>query len=232
MMTTSLQFSEQVPKTLTDYVYGQLREDIIQGKLAPDSKLKIEHLRGEYNVGATPIREALSRLSSDGFVITEGQRGFRVSPTSAEDLDDVTELRITLELKALKSSILHGGDAWESRVVATYYQLSKVEELDLFAHIETWEQRNHDFHWALISACTSKWLLHFYNILYDQHKRYRNISLVANLGNRAIHAEHQRIYDAALARDVETACRETESHIRLTAQITHQVLREQMEMGL
>lgn len=227
-MTTSLQFAEQAPKTLTDYVYGQLREDIIQGKLVPDSKLKIEHLRNEYNVGATPIREALSRLSSDGFVITEGQRGFRVSPTSVEDLDDVTELRITLELKALRSSILHGGDAWESRVVATYYQLSKVEELDLFEHLETWEQRNHDFHWALISACTSKWLLHFYNILYDQHKRYRNISLVANIGNRDIQDEHKRIYAAALARDADTACRETEEHIRLTAQITHRVLREQL----
>ena len=227
-MTTSLQFSDQAPKTLTDYVYGQLRADIIQGKLAPDSKLKIEHLRGEYNVGATPLREALSRLSSDGFVITEGQRGFRVTPISPADLEDVTELRITLELKALKSSILQGGDEWESQVVATYYQLSKVEELDLFEHLATWEQRNHDFHWALISACTSKWLLHFYNILYDQHKRYRNISLVANLGNRDIHTEHQRIYDAALARNVETACRETEQHIRKTADITKQVLLEQM----
>jgi DNA-binding GntR family transcriptional regulator len=226
LMTTSLPSADQAPKTMTDYVYGQLREDIIQGKLIPDSKLKIEHLRGEYKVGATPLREALSRLSSDGFVITEGQRGFRVSPTSAADLDDVTELRIMLELKALKSSLLHGGDDWESRVVATYYQLSKVEELDLFENLAVWEQRNHDFHWALISACTSKWLLHFYNILYDQHKRYRNISLIANLGKRDVHDEHQRIYAAALARDVETACRETEQHIRLTAGITHQVLQE------
>jgi DNA-binding GntR family transcriptional regulator len=225
-MSSNVQLQEQAPKTLTDYVYGQLREDIIQGKLAPDSKLKIEHLRNEYNVGATPIREALSRLSSDGFVITEGQRGFRVSPTSLQDLADVTELRITLELKALENSILHGGDEWESRVVATYYQLSKTEELDLFEHLELWEQRNHDFHWALISACTSKWLLHFYNILYDQHKRYRNISLVANLGNRDVHTEHKRIYEAAIARDVQTVCRETEAHIRLTAAITHQVLVE------
>ena len=70
LMTTSLPSADQAPKTMTDYVYGQLREDIIQGKLIPDSKLKIEHLRGEYKVGATPLREALSRLSSDGFVIT------------------------------------------------------------------------------------------------------------------------------------------------------------------
>ena len=227
-MTTSLPPTDQVPRTLTDYVYGQLREDIIQGKLAPDSKLKIEHLRNTYDVGATPLREALSRLSSDGFVITEGQRGFRVTPISPEDLEDVTDLRITLELQALRKSLLSGGDDWESRVVATYYQLSKVEELDLFENLAVWEQRNHDFHWALISACTSKWLLHFYNILYDQHKRYRNISLIANLGKRDVHSEHQRIYDAALARDVEKACYETEQHIRMTADIAKQELLEQM----
>lgn len=225
---TSLQPVDSTPKTLTDYVYGQLRADIISGKLAPKSKLKIEHLRTEYRVGATPLREALSRLSSDGFVITEGQRGFRVSPISPEDLEDVTELRVTLELKALRNSLQHGKDDWESRVVATYYQLSKIEELDLFANLEVWEQRNHDFHWALISACTSKWLLHFYHILYDQHKRYRNISLVANLGQRDVRREHQRIYDAALARDVDTACREVEAHIRQTADVTKVFLLEQL----
>ena len=117
-MTTSLPPTDHAPRTLTDYVYGQLREDIIQGKLAPDSKLKIEHLRNAYDVGATPLREALSRLSSDGFVITEGQRGFRVTPISPEDLEDVTDLRITLELQALRKSLLSGGDDWESRVVA------------------------------------------------------------------------------------------------------------------
>lgn len=115
-------------------------------------------------------------MSSDGFVVAEGQRGFRVTPISPEDLEDVTELRVTLELKALRNSIQYGDSEWESRVVASYYQLTKVEEHDIAYDLDNWEQRNHDFHWAVISACTSKWLLHFYNILYDQHKRYRNIS--------------------------------------------------------
>ncbi|WP_033406409.1 GntR family transcriptional regulator [Thiolinea disciformis] len=216
------------PRTLTDYIYGQLREDIIQGKLAPDTKLKIDPLRTTYSVGATPLREALSRLSSDGFVITEGQRGFRVAPISPQDLDDITDLRLTLELKALTNSLKHGNDAWEARVVSSYYQLAKLEENNLFDDLELWEQRNRNFHWALISACTSKWLQHFYNTLYDQHKRYRNISLSANLGQRHVQDEHRRIYEAALARDIETACKETELHIMQTAEITQQVLRERL----
>ncbi|MET0049071.1 MAG: GntR family transcriptional regulator [Sedimenticola sp.] len=228
MVATQKQTDVQAPKTMAGLLYGQLREDIIKGSLSPGSKLKIEPLRKQYDVGATPLREALSRLSADGFVVMEGQRGFRVSPISLEDLDDVTEMRIALELKALRKSILNGGDDWESRVVASYYQLKKMEENGPFDQIEAWEQRNHDFHAALISACTSKWLLHFYSILYDQHKRYRNISLTTNLGKRDLIGEHNRIYEAALARDADKACKETEQHIRLTAAVSRQVLEEQL----
>ena len=72
--------------------------DIITGKLKPDSKLKIEHLRESYEVDATPVREALSRLSVSGFVVIEGQRGFKVGSVSAEELEDITEMHIMLEL--------------------------------------------------------------------------------------------------------------------------------------
>ena len=98
--------------------------------------------------------------------------------------------------------------------------------------LELWEQRNMEFHEALIAGCTSSWLIRFYRILYDQHKRYRNISL--KYGQKAnkprdLHAEHQRIYDAAIARDVETACRETEAHIRITAEVTREVLKQRLD---
>lgn len=220
------------PKTMTDSVYHRIREDIIQGRHAPESKLKIEELKKTYGVGATPIREALSRLSSDGFVITEGQRGFKSAPISIKDLQDVTDLRVMLESKALAKSIEQGDDNWESRVVAAFYQLTKAEHNKTADNLELWEQRNQEFHEALISACTSDWLIRFYRVLYDQHKRYRNISITSsskiNKG-RNLHAEHQRIYDAAIARDIKTACAESEDHIRKTATVSLQVLEERMK---
>ncbi len=226
--------TEMTSRTMTDSVYHRIREDIIQGKHAPESKLKIEQLKKTYGVGATPIREALSRLSSDGFVITEGQRGFKSAPISIKDLQDVTDLRVMLESKALKKSIQQGDDNWESRVVAAFYQLTKAENNKSADNLEIWEQRNQEFHEALISACTSAWLIRFYRVLYDQHKRYRNISITSsskiNKG-RDLHAEHQRIYDAAIARDVETACHESEDHIRKTAIVSLKVLEERMKTG-
>ncbi|MCU7845266.1 MAG: FCD domain-containing protein [Candidatus Thiodiazotropha sp. (ex Monitilora ramsayi)] len=212
-------------KTLSDQAYLQLRSDIIHGALQPDEKLRIEHLRGEYGVGASPLREALSRLTADGFVTAEGQRGFRVAPMSEEDLADITRLRILLEKQALSQSIEHGDDAWESRIVATFYQLEKVEESEERDPAE-WELRNHDFHEALIAGCTSKWLRRFYGILYDQHKRYRNIALSTEIP-RDLHQEHEELRNAALARDTKRACDAIEQHIMRTAEITLKVLREE-----
>src|ERR1700694_1563026 len=79
-----------VPGSLVELGYGKIREDIVFGHLAPGEKLRIEDLRGRYGLGATPLREALSRLSAIGLVEASAQRGFRVARVSVEDLDDVT----------------------------------------------------------------------------------------------------------------------------------------------
>ncbi|ODB91387.1 FCD domain-containing protein [Candidatus Thiodiazotropha endoloripes] len=222
-------YNDQKPtsgsRTLTDQAYLQLRSDIIHGALQPEEKLRIEHLREEYGVGASPLREALSRLTADGFVTAEGQRGFRVAPMSEADLADITRMRILLEKQALSQSIEHGDDAWESQIVATFYQLEKVEQSEKRDKAE-WEIRNHDFHEALIAACTSKWLRRFYGILYDQHKRYRNIALNTEIP-RDLHQEHEELRNAALARDKKRACDAIEQHIMRTAEITLKVLREE-----
>lgn len=227
--TTSSSQSPDAPKTLTDFAYAQLRDDIVHGRLAPDTKLGIESLRKQYGVGATPLREALSRLTANGFVKSEGQRGFRVSDMSQEDLEDVTSLRIVLESQALTQSILKGDDEWESRVVASFHRLSKIEKSDADRDMQDWEKRNSDFHDALISACSSKWLRRFYITLYDQHKRYRNVARSDNHVMRDLHAEHKAIYDAALNRDIKAACQANEQHIRATAGVVARLMREEWE---
>jgi GntR family carbon starvation induced transcriptional regulator len=72
-------------KTLSESAYDALRDDIIRGRLEPEEKLRIEELRQKYATGASPLREALNRLAGEGFVTTEGQRGFRVAPLSSRN---------------------------------------------------------------------------------------------------------------------------------------------------
>ena len=218
-------------KTLTDLAYIKLRNDIIGGEFDSGSKLRIEQLKKRYAMGATPLREALSRLTENGFVTAEGQRGFKVSTTSVADLMDITKLRIVLENLALQQSILNGDDQWESQVIATFHQLAKVELSD-DPDFRQWEERNRQFHLALISACDSPWLKRFYETLYDQHKRYRNLGRLNRSPARDVHAEHTAIRDAVLARDIEQACAANEKHIRRTAEVVARMLSAQHKSDL
>lgn len=216
--------SSDQPKTLTDKAYAHIRQDIIDGHYPPDSKLRVEHLRKHYDMGATPLREALSRLTADGFVKVEGQRGFKVAGISLEDLEDLTNMRVKLEEMALAKSIENGDDDWEAAIVAAYHRLTKAETVTS-PDLQEWENRNRDFHLALIAACSSKWLHRFYTTLYDQHKRYRNLARLTP-SNRNVHEEHEALYEAAMSRDIKKATAANEIHIRRTAEVIAETLKE------
>ena len=207
------------PKTLVEGAYQRLRRDIIEGVHPPGEKLRVEHLKDQYEVGAGTLREALLLLVTDALVVAQGQRGFRVAPISIEDFEDITRTRILLETQALRQSIAVGGEDWEAGVVAAFHRLSRAEqklgddEDYVQAAAEDWEKRNRGFHDALIAASPSRWMRHFQNILYQQSERYRRISLFRKPVPRDVHAEHQALFDAAMARDADRATAILTEHI-------------------
>ena len=192
--------------TLSDHAYERLRADILDGHYPAGSKLAIHSLRERYQIGASPLREALNRLTADGFVSLIGQRGFRVTPVSLSDLRDVTRLRVFFETEALRDSIVSGDDTWEAGVVAAFHRLSKVDSTR-YQDMAAWEARNADFHDALVAACPSPRLLQFRQNLYDQHKRYRSLSTNSMVGARDIPQEHREMMELALARDADRQSR-------------------------
>ncbi len=206
-------------RSLVEAAHGTIRHEILTGVLAPETKLRFEMLRARYGFGASTLREALTRLVGEALVTSEEQKGFRVASVSVEDFADLTRTRVFIEKEALRSSIGHGDDAWEGRVVAAYHRLSKIEAKLVTgpeAQQDEFEERNREFHLALISACPSRWLNHLYGILFQQSERYRRLSLVNRVISRDVHAEHKAIFDAALARDADLACKLVGEHIART----------------
>ena len=213
--------------TLADKAYRHLRDDIVAGLLAPGDRLRIARLSERYRIGASPLREALSLLTSEYLVVMEGQRGFSVSPTSVAELDDLSRVRCDVENDALRRAIAVGDDAWESGIVAAFHQLGKADRRrreDPGAHAAAWETSNREFHRALVAACDSPWLERLRELLYYQHERYRRISLSHPDPARDLHAEHRAIMDATLERDAERATRLSEAHIRRTTEAVRAVL--------
>ncbi|SHI29229.1 FCD domain-containing protein [Pollutimonas bauzanensis] len=207
------------PKTLVEGAYNRLRRDIIEGVHRPGEKLRVEHLKDQYDVGAGTLREALLLLIADALVVAQGQRGFRVTPISLADFEDITRSRLLIECEALKQSIACGDEAWEANLVAAFHRLSIVEQklaANDTRNTEEWEKRNRIFHDMLIAACPSRWILRFQQVLYQQSERYRRLSMLRRPISRDVHAEHQALFQATLDRDTVRAVSILSEHILRT----------------
>ena len=206
-------------ETLALRAYRRLRVDIIRGIRAPEERLRLEMLKSVYGIGPTPLREALQKLSADGLVTSEGNRGFKVAPLLVQEFEDLNRARTSIEKEAIRLSIAQGDDHWEAQVVAAHYLLSKEDKALVSARDrvpDSWEEANAAFHSAIVAACGSAWLLRVRASLLDLVERYRRASLYHKLGQRQLDVEHSDILDAVLSRDAEQVCELTERHYALT----------------
>jgi DNA-binding GntR family transcriptional regulator len=204
-----------VETSVGETAYGRIRNDILFGVLEPDRKLKLDGLRAAYSVSVSTLRETLNRLVADGFVIAEGQKGFRVAPVSMEGLREAAELRELLESYGLRRSIENGDIDWEGRVVAAQYKLASMEARMIEGKdvdIQQWKNFDREFHTALISACGSAALERAYNAAYDHFLRFQVVK--HNFRGEQAAKEHEQLVRFALNRDAEGAVRAVAEHIR------------------
>lgn len=203
-------------------LYDQLHSDILGGLLEPGVKLAIEALTERYGASATPLREALNRLISDGLVERREQRGFVVAGISAADLAEITKTRAWLEEIALRESITARSTAWEEALVLAHHRLARTPRSlsdTRFEDNPAWEPLHRAFHRALIAGCGSRWLLGFCEQLADQHHRYRRLSAPRAFVKRGVKAEHQQLMEAAIAGRADDAVALLRAHFERTARI-------------
>jgi DNA-binding GntR family transcriptional regulator len=200
--------------TIGESAYARIRGDIVSGRLAPAQRLRLDRLRQSYGASVSTLREILSRLSSEGLVLAEGQRGFEVSPVSVENLKEIADLRLLLENRALEDSLAAGDVEWEGRVVAAHHKLATMERRmgqGDRSQVDLWKRYDWEFHQALISACGSRVLMETHAAVFDKYLRYQLIALSFR-GDIAAE-EHKVLHDCALDRDAATAREVLSRHV-------------------
>ncbi|WP_205738700.1 GntR family transcriptional regulator [Halomonas heilongjiangensis] len=213
--TLGMQDKPEALTSVGETAWRRIRADIIAGKLSPGKKLKLSNLRDDYGTSVATLREVLNRLTSEGFVVAEGQRGFEVAPVSVQNMRELAELRLLVEGRALEDSFAHGDMDWEARVVAAYHKLTTMEAGMASGDrrvAELWKKYDWQFHQALISACGSQALMHLHNAVFDKYLRYQLIAL--SYRGRIAADEHRALYDCALRRDAEGARDILQRHLR------------------
>jgi DNA-binding GntR family transcriptional regulator len=205
--------------TLSGAVYQRLRQDILDGVLAPGEKLRIELISDRYGATSTPVREALNQLTMEGFVQRREQRGFYVAGATEQELRELTDTRCWVEPIALAQSIAHRDTAWEEALVLAFHRMLRIPRSlreDAFVENPDWEPAHRGFHQALIAACPSRWLVDFCLRLSDHAVRYRRLAMSSAFPRRDIAVEHRALMEAALAGRAEEATELLVEHYRRT----------------
>ena len=197
----------------TQGAYLRLRDMIVKGVLPPGEKLKIEQLRKLLDTGASPVREALSLLTSDLLVERLDQRGFRAAPVGRANFEEILMLRCSLEETALRASLENADQGWEERLVLAHHHMQKAGQRGA----PDFEVAHKAFHMVLLENARLPTLLRYCAQLYDLNIRYRYLAAGgAGYKKRSIAAEHQDIFEAALDRNADRATKLLLGHYTLT----------------
>ena len=218
-------------RTLASQAHDLLRRDILSGTLAPGQRLRTKDLQARYGLGLSPLRESLQRLSAEGIVVNDAQRGFAVAPVSLAELRDLTVARTALESTMLPMAMQLGSADWEGDIVAAFHRLSRTplpHDPAAMADASLWELRHRSFHHALVAGCGSPWLLRLHGQLVDQSERYRKIRILHHLESQAqvrdVNAEHQAVMEAVLRRDATQAVALMTQHLVATSDATARLM--------
>ncbi len=175
-----------------------LREEIIAGKLPPESRLGQEQLATRFNVSRMPVREALRRLEADGLVIFEPNKSVRVAPLGVADLQEIYEMRVAAETLALRLAL---PELTNAQIEHAAEIQAKMER----APVGAFGELNALFHMALYQPCARPRLLAHIDMLANAADRYLRITIASLDYADKSHREHHALLRACNKRDEAAA---------------------------
>lgn len=212
MYTETAAMGSDAPLRASERAYRQLREEILNGLLAPGAGLLEVEQADRIGVSRTPLREAVARLIADGLVVGRRGRGFEVTDISVDSISELYELRQALEVQAIRLAALR-------RDPALFVELRDafVTAPDLLDQGDGGVHR----YYALIgqledavdAAVDNPFLVGALRAVRTHLARIRRLARRNPSRLRAAAAEHLLILDAIIAGDPSLAAHATHIHL-------------------
>ncbi|HVX81426.1 MAG TPA: GntR family transcriptional regulator [Devosiaceae bacterium] len=208
-------------------IYERIRDDIVQGRLAPNARLKTSELAHAYGTSTNPVREALQQLRGEGFVVITPNRGARVRAMDDAFVRDVLEIEMLLEPHFTRWFVEIATDEDIARLEALQQRIEETGFDDTVRYSELDTQ----FHRV------------FYDRHYNQHAldlwwRHRDVlgalsrhTRFARWREEAIIGEHRALIEAVRRHDVEGAAKIVEAHVRGSGQHLAEQIRARRAAG-
>jgi DNA-binding GntR family transcriptional regulator len=196
--------------TKSAWAYNEVRRMVLEGELQPGATVSQVELARQLQLSITPLREALGRLETEGFLSLNAHRTMTINPLSTKELDDLYRLRILLDPYAV-------GLAAKRMTKEEVATLEKMAEHDEGGQPAMVMASNREFHRAIYSNSGNVLLTRILDQLWNATDRYR-LALLASEGSDLSTAvrEHIRIAEAIAARDARAAERLMREHVGAT----------------
>ena len=195
------------PKTAQEAVLAEIREQLLDGRLAPGGSIRPDALGDELGVSAVPVREALRILEGEGHVHYRPHRGYVVATLNAEDLVEIYRIRELLETEAVRGAIPKLRGDTVARLREIVHEMDEVQD-DVISLTAV----NRRFHFTLFEAAEMPQMVRVLRILWDSSDRYRLRYLMSPENRQLVHDQHQRMMKAVADGDVETFVDESRKH--------------------
>lgn len=184
--------------SLPEVVYAHLRDRILDGSYAASQPLRQEEIARSLHVSRVPVREALTRLESEGLVVLRPRRGYVVVAITPEDIRELSDISERLEeLAAAEATRRRTPEdvAALDTILAEMDRLGGLARAGDKAALTAWAAQHRAFHARLFAASGRKNLCRMISLARDQIEPFIRIEL--SLSDYLVHAtaEHQRIID-------------------------------------
>lgn len=199
-----------VAKKQNDIAYETLKKALVTLQLAPGEFLNVAQLMAQYQMGRTPINQAIHRLAHERLVQIVPRKGIIVTPLSMDEALDLIEVRIANEVLCLRLAAQRITDDQLARLKKTQANYRKaIFEGQMGNALEA----DRIFHETLAEASGNRVLPDVLTRLHARAQRFWAMSLdIDGHVDRVVH-EHDVIIDALERRDEQAAALAIETHI-------------------
>ena len=195
---------------LREVVFLRLRQAILQGDLQPGERLMEILLADQLGVSRTPVREAIRKLELEGLVSMKPRRGAEVASITIKDMQDVLEVRGSLEELAVELCCAMDDDSWIEELKKANKVFEAAVRSDELLIIADADVRFHDI---IYKATGNKRLIQIINNLREQIYRYRLEYIKNDQARNELIEEHERIIGFISKKDRDGAKKAMRQHI-------------------
>jgi DNA-binding GntR family transcriptional regulator len=196
--------------SLTDKAYNQIKEWVVRYHLKPGARLHVSDLAHALQMSQTPVREALSMLEKEHLIEREPQKGYRVGTLSMQEIEDLYDLRIVLEVLAVRQAAKRMTASTRGRLSSI---LSEFERFLKTAQKQRILERGQDFHVVVLEASGNRPLAEIGRAILDRIWVIQNINLLTTDHLFDAHPQHLQILEALDRGDAKKAATLMEKHL-------------------